>query len=1282
RGLGVGRGDIVAVCADRGAGLLAGLLGVLKAGAAYLPLEPGHPERRRAFLIADSGARALLTQASLAPAEAPPVPVVLLDDPDLSTLDGGDLGVPVDPDDLVYTIYTSGSTGAPKGVLVTHGGLTNYLCWARDEYGVAAEHGAPLFGSVAYDLAVPSFLLPLISGRDVLAVAADRDQAGLARVLRGAGPVSFVKITPAHLDLLAAAVTEDGSTVDSVGALVVGGEEMQPDMVAAWRRALPGARIYNEYGPTETVVGCVVYQAPSTMDPKRPVPIGTPIAGARAYVLDRAGQPVPAGVIGELYLGGTGVARGYLGRPGATAAAFLPDPYGPPGSRMYRTGDLARHRDGGVLEFLGRGDDQVKIRGYRVELGEIEARLLGAPGVAEAVVVARADRPGERRLVGYVTARDGERVEPGRLRAYLGQVLPEHMVPAAFCVLDALPLRPSGKVDRAALPEPERADLAPGREYLPPRGHTERVLAGIWAQVLRVDRVGVHDGFFALGGDSITVLPVIALAREAGLPLSLRLLYAHETLGELAAALGGEPVWAPALASEGARVAAVPDLSTRDAVEAAVRRLIARHDALRLRRGPDGWSVAREVTGPVLTELSAPDTDPAAVAVAALDPGQGRMIHAVLGPDGAVLAVSAAAADEDSWAILLADLASADKAGGERAATTPYRTWARRLAEHAEAPETAAQVPGWLNRMPCPPLPVDRPAGTDTYGRAVTVTLSLSKARTAALAGRGEEALLAAVSEVLAGWAGGNRLLVEVERDGREPFFDGVDLTGTVGAFRHRYPLALWLPARRDPATVLGTVRAQLRAVPDDGIGFELLRAQEGGELAGLETPEVLVRFRERRPAQAPELVVDPGGTRPYPMEVRGEVVAGRLRVAWTYPGARYRRATVRALRDALRTRLEELADAATPVASSRPVRRVGDRAAVAVEPVSPLPVMRRLGVPGASVALIRDGDVADCRGYGESTVDGPAVTAGTLFPAGSVSKFVTALGVLRLAQEGRLDLDADVNGYLTSWHPPRRTPVTARQLLRCVSGLAVPPRHVVYHPGEPLPTVTEVLHGTPPARNEPVDFVAEPGTAFLKNNVSFSVLQQLLCDLTGEAFPELMHRLVLAPLGMTASGFRDEPSGHAAVGHDESGNPLPYRWLVHPEAAAAGLWTTAGDLARALVEVRRAYRGEPGRLIGRELAGQMLTVVEPCRFYGLGAVVDGTGEDLEFGHTGQTGGYRAAMLAQIDGGTGVVALVNADSGREVLTYLVGALRRQDAGFGRGESAMTWERGLVQRRAR
>jgi amino acid adenylation domain-containing protein len=529
-GLGAGPEVRVAVCLERGVEVVVALLAVLKAGATYLPLDPAYPADRLAYMLADSGARVLVTQASLRgllPAEG--VRIVSVDE------DAAEVAAQPDeaprtaaaPESAAWIIYTSGSTGRPKGVVVTHGNAANLLPRAVRTFG--AEPGGAVLQTVStsFDASLLEVFVALLSGaalhvaeREVV-LAPER----LAALLRERKIGAWVS-TPALLDSL------PDTDFPALRTISTGGDRCSAETAARWSR---GRRLVNMYGPTETTIYTTAHEcAPGVAEAP---PIGRPVEGARAYVLDAQGQPLPIGVPGELHIGGAGVARGYLGRPALTSERFVPDPFGgQAGGRLYRTGDRARWRADGELEFLGRTDAQVKIRGIRIEPGEVESALLEHPGVREAAVVAReapSGAAGDRRLVGYVVAAPGETLSPAAMREQLRARLPEHMVPSAVVALESLPLTPSGKLDRKALPEPEYA--GDGDRYVAPRTPVEEVLAGIWAEVLKVERVGVEESFFALGGHSLLATRVVSRVRELfGVELPLRALFEGPTVAQMA----------------------------------------------------------------------------------------------------------------------------------------------------------------------------------------------------------------------------------------------------------------------------------------------------------------------------------------------------------------------------------------------------------------------------------------------------------------------------------------------------------------------------------------------------------------------------------------------------------------------------------------------------------------------------------------------------------------------------------------------------------------------------
>ncbi|KUF16412.1 non-ribosomal peptide synthetase [Streptomyces silvensis] len=531
---GVRRGDVVAVCLPRGPELVTALLAVARAGGAYLPLDPGYPTERLGFMLADADVSVCVTRSSLAGKVrgATGAAFLVLDEQEqaLAARPAEPPAVPVGGRDAAYVIYTSGSTGRPKGTVIEHRSITALLRGAdyiplRDDDVVAQGADA------TFDAATFEIWAPLAAGARMVVVDKDTmlDPKALTEALTTYG-VSTLVLTTAVFNQVVA-VRPDAFA--SLRHLLFGGEAVHPDRVAQALAGSPPQRLVHSYGPTETTT-FATWHLVSRADGHRTVPIGRPVVNTSVHVLDDRLSEVPAGVTGELFIGGPGVARGYLARPGLTAERFLPDPFATaPGERLYRTGDLVRRSPAGTLEYVGRIDRQVKVRGFRIEPNEIELVLQQHPDVDAAVVVARDDGD-HKRLVGYVRPLPGHRPDPAALRDFAAERLPDFMVPAAVVPLDGFPLTPSGKVDRAALPAPQLG--ADSEDYVAPRTDDERVLATIWAEVLDLDRVGVTDNFYELGGDSVLGIKVVAEARAAGVAISAKSLFRLQTIAALSAA--------------------------------------------------------------------------------------------------------------------------------------------------------------------------------------------------------------------------------------------------------------------------------------------------------------------------------------------------------------------------------------------------------------------------------------------------------------------------------------------------------------------------------------------------------------------------------------------------------------------------------------------------------------------------------------------------------------------------------------------------------------------------
>ncbi|MGW8793015.1 amino acid adenylation domain-containing protein, partial [Streptomyces althioticus] len=848
---GVGRESRVAVFQERSAGLVVSTLAVLKAGGVYVPIDPQQPASRSEFILRDTGAGALLTDRDAGDLPfAVDVPVLDVGPgADLSGEADTDPGVPTDAEQLVYVMYTSGSTGTPKGVANTH---HNVMHLAADRYWRDGRHERVLMHSpYAFDASTFEIWTPLLTGGTVVVAPAGRlDAADLAAAISGHG-VTGLFVSAGLFRVLA---EERPECFRGVREIWAGGDVVSPTAVRRVLEACPDTVVANEYGPTETTVFSAVNPLRDPAEvPEAVVPIGRPLWNTRLYALDERLRPVPVGVPGELYIAGSGVARGYLGRAALTAQRFVADPFAGVGERMYRTGDVVRWLSDGRLEFLGRVDDQVKLRGFRIEPGEVEAVLAGRPEVSQAAVVLREDRPGDKRLVAYVVAGAGGAADPEALRAHVAGTLPEYMVPSAVVLLDELPLTLNGKLDRRALPAP---DYGADTDRRGPRTEREKVLCGLFADVLGLAEVGVDDGFFDLGGDSIMSIQLVSRARRAGLELSVRDIFEHRTVAALAevvtetgtavaeepgAGIGDMPLtpimrWflergGPADQFNQSRMVQVPASLRHEDLTAALGALLDHHDALRARltagperrleiRGPgavDAGSVVRRVDASGLDDDALQNLVRAETVAARerLDLGAGRVVQAVwfdrgdTRPGLLLLIVHHLVVDGVSWRILVPDLAEAHRAvaAGRTAELQPVgtslRRWAQRLTEVAGDPARTAEADWWRSVLrPGDPLLGRRPLdpSRDTYASARHLTLTLPTAVTERLLTRVPSAFRAEVNDVLLAafalaWArrGGARgagVLLDLEGHGREEdLVGGVDLSRTVGWFTSLHPV-------------------------------------------------------------------------------------------------------------------------------------------------------------------------------------------------------------------------------------------------------------------------------------------------------------------------------------------------------------------------------------------------------------------------------------------------------------------------------------------------------------
>ncbi|WP_069885436.1 non-ribosomal peptide synthetase [Streptomyces luteocolor] len=895
---GAGPERTVALALGRGAEQAVAALAVQRAGAAYLPVDPDYPAERVRRTLDDAAPVLLVTDARTADAGVLPphgVPVLLLDE-DAYTGEPLRAAGP-EPARPAYVIHTSGSTGTPKGVVVTHAGVAALAHSLVDRFALDADTRVLQLGSPAFDISVAEMCMAFGPG-GTLVVPPPGPLAGdaLGRVL-DERRISCTMVPPSVL----ASVPE--GPYPHLRALAVGAEACPPALVARW--AVGGRRFHNAYGPTESTVAATL-SGPLTGDGTA-VPIGTPVAGTTAHVLDARLRPVPVGVAGELYLSSPGLARGYLNRPAATAERFVADPYGPPGARMYRTGDLVYRDDDGTLHYLGRTDEQVKLRGLRIEPGEVAAALTGHPAVARAAAVVRDDAAGRPQLVGYAVPAPGHALDPNALLAYAATRLPAHMVPSDVVELPALPLTRSGKLDRAALPAPRTATATRA-----PASAREKELCDLFARVLGVAEAGADDDFFRLGGDSIMAIQLAGQAAAAGLVLAPRdvftlrtpaqlALHVQEATGEADATDGPEagrlpltPVMRWWLEQGGdpwaftqSMVFPVPAGTARPRVEAAVRSLAERHAALRMRLLRDDLEAEVTETLPMgadVVRVAVDGEDQARsrarelAASTRLAPEDGEMMRAVwldAGPGRPgllLLTLHHLAVDGVSWRVIGPELAAALTEGGAAPARpgTSFPRWAALLAEEAGRAELVlTELPWWRSQFKGADdarIADGKGAGARRATLTVDLPADLTKAALTTLPAAfncGPEAvLLSALTVAAVRHRGhGTGLLVHLEGHGRETLSRPADVSRTVGWFTTQYPVLLEAGRPGDDATpggavgdgtageVLKAVKERLRAVPGGGIGWGLLRhlnPHTAPDLAELPVPDVRFNYLGR----------------------------------------------------------------------------------------------------------------------------------------------------------------------------------------------------------------------------------------------------------------------------------------------------------------------------------------------------------------------------------------------------------------------------------------------------
>ncbi|MEH2216142.1 MAG: amino acid adenylation domain-containing protein [Nostoc sp.] len=888
--LGVKPEVLVGICVERSLDMVIGLLAILKAGGAYVPLDPMYPPERLTFMLENADIFVLLTHKRLAERLSEYKGNVICFDADSQAIakhcpENQVSGVT--PDNLMYAIYTSGSTGKPKGAGVYQRSFANLMNWFVTEFDFTCNDRVLLISSLSFDLTQKNIYAPLLVGGELHLLSSEcYDAAQIAESVCNK-QVTWLNCTPSAFYPLIDQGDKSLCMKKTLKYVFLGGEPISISRLKVWLDSIPcKTQIVNTYGPTECTDICAAYRvAQPEQWLEKLVPIGKPIHNAKVYILDENLKPLPVGMVGELYVGGEGVGRGYINNLDLTLAKFVSDPFSnKPGARLYKSGDLARYLADGNIEYLGRIDHQVKIRGFRIELGEIEVAINQYPAVKETVVVVSEESVNSKRLVAYVVPQKEQTLAIAELRSFLESKLPHYMLPSAFVCLEALPLTPNGKVDRKALPVPDTARPELGKELVAPRNFVEAKLAEIWAEVLGVDKVGIFDNFFELGGDSILAIVVITRANQAGLQLSVKQLFQHQTVAGLASVAVAKKVkqaeqglitglaaltpiqywffeqnllephhWNQAVLLE---VKQVLDL---DVLEKSVQQLLLHHDALRLRFEQTESSWQQIIASPdaelpwIHLDFSALSASEQELAIetaatklqASLNLSTGPLIRVALfdlgqQPSHLLIVIHHLAVDGVSWRILLEDLEtvyqqlSQGKKAQLPAKTTSFKYWSQCLQEYAQSATLQQEWDYWLS--PCwqeiAPLPVDFSDGNNTVEQVRNISIFLTVEQTKVLLKEVPKAyntqindiLLTALVQAFSQWTGNNSLLLALEGHGREEIFDDVDFSRTLGWLTSIFPVLLDLGKTSDPVESLKVVKEQLRGIPNKGMGYGVLR--------------------------------------------------------------------------------------------------------------------------------------------------------------------------------------------------------------------------------------------------------------------------------------------------------------------------------------------------------------------------------------------------------------------------------------------------------------------------
>lgn len=899
---GVGEGKIVGLMAERSIELVVAVIAILKAGAAYLPIDPSYPSERVEYVLNDSGAKLLLAQEGMVTGNvARDVPVMLLEDEVWYTETNDNPRTFLDGASLAYVIYTSGSTGLPKGVMIEHGSAVNVLRVLQNQYPLSESDAFLFKTSFTFDVSVAELFGWFHDGGRlvILPAGAEKEPRDIAEVV-SQYRVTHINFVPSMLRVFLSALSErELKGLECLKYVIVAGEAVSSELVQQFHRLLPGVKLENAYGPTEGTVYATTYALLADLNAAH-VPIGRPLMNVEAYVMDE-GRLQPIGIAGELCLAGAGLARGYLNREELTTEKFVAHPI-MSGERMYRTGDLVRWLPDGNLAYLGRMDHQVKIRGYRIELGEIETALLWLNGVSEAVVTSKKDQFGEWYLCAYLVS---DRIHTKTdLRKALSEKLPEYMIPSQLVQLERMPLTANGKLDRKALPEPEEHTMATGAHYEAPRNEVEAQLCHTWQEMLGVKQVGIHDGFFDLGGDSIKALQIGSRLQSQGLELSVKDLFQYPTIAQISAFVRQVSRVADQGPVEG-EVELTPiqrwffgqKLSARhhfnqsvmlhretgfeeEALRSVLRELVEHHDALRMvyseetsewkqwNRGLSGLTEEALFELTVLNLQQEAMAEVEALVQGSIDLTTGPLLKAVLfrmkNGDGLLLSIHHLVVDGISWRILLEDFQQGYMQSLERleivlpAKSDSYREYAAQMKRYADRGALSDELTYWrtIEQTPVAALPKQEGIGNGSWDDAILIECELGESETEQLLSGVHQAyntetndiLLTALGLAVSEWAQETKVRIAVEGHGREDITGGLNLTRTVGWFTSLYPVLMELPpdtvephvAGQRLAVAIKHVKDTLRRIPNKGVGYGILKYMVSADLEEREWVEAL----------------------------------------------------------------------------------------------------------------------------------------------------------------------------------------------------------------------------------------------------------------------------------------------------------------------------------------------------------------------------------------------------------------------------------------------------------